>query len=202
MTINDCEAILSEVLNHSGKLPTGLRAKVEILIGSERKHARKKRGSADIANFGAADSLFVTFSPIDAAAAVAAPPPVETAGPVAVPIEDLLHGLNKAEQNPDHAFVALKWFRDTFLPKCGYEWAQDSAQRHHWLREAINRRWITTDRLANPRNPEFPTTAIRLNRAAPEVSRMLGQGEDAGFGWTPVAIAGEPMSATVLSGRG
>ena len=198
MTIKDCEAILSEVLNHSGKLPPGVQAKVEILIGSERKRARKKRGSADIANFGAADSLFVTFAPIDPAVAVAAPPPVESA----VPIADLLHALDKAEQIPDHAFVALKWFRDTFLPKCGYEWAQDKAQRHHWLREAISRRWITTDRLANPRNPEFPTTAIRLSRAAPEVGRILGQGEDAGFGWTPVSIPGEPMSATVLSGRG
>lgn len=113
-------------------------------------------------------------------------------------VADLLHALDKAEQIPDHAFVALKWFRDTFLPKCGYAWAQDKAQRHHWLREAISRRWITTDRLANPRNPEFPTTAIRLNGAAPEVGRNLGQGEDAGFGWTPVSIPGEPMSATVL----
>lgn len=197
MTIKDRASALAELLNESGLLPQGDQAKIEILVGNNRKLARKKPCDADISNFGHGDSFFVSFVPAEIKPPAPAPKPLASVAP----IEDLLHALNKAEQNPDHAFVSLKWFRDTFLPKSGYAWADDSAQRHHWLREAINRRWITTDRLANPRNPEFPTTAIRLNRAAAEVGRILGHGKDTDFGWTPVAIAGEPMSATVLSGR-
>lgn len=156
--IKDREQAISAILNQSGLLPAGVHAQVEILAGNKRKLARKKPGTADAARFGPQDSFFVHFAAAAAEPGAAEPHTTE-------PIEELLRALQRAEQVPDHAFVALKWFRDTFLPKCAGAWAQDSAQRHHWLREAINRRWITTDRLANPRNPEFPTTAIRINRA-------------------------------------
>jgi len=112
-----------------------------------------------------------------------------------------MQALALAEVQPGHSFVSLKWFRDQFLPQ-QHAWAQSTSDRHTALREAIARGWILLDRLANPKNPAFPTTALRSNRAKPEVQRALGQSTAAGWGFKPIVLSGEPISETMLRDRG
>ncbi|MGH9416766.1 MAG: hypothetical protein ACRD01_09080 [Terriglobales bacterium] len=198
-TLNECAAAYAELLNLNPELLPSKQVRVVAEIRSQK--GRKKKGNASAANFDASDTVVIRFEQVAEDAMGSARPQlggqVNLAEASTLPAEELLLALQKAERNPDHSFVALKWFRDTFLPKTEYGWAQDSAQRHHWLREAISQRWITADKLANPRNPAFPTTAIRVNRGNPDVQRMLGLGAHQGFGWTPVPIQGEPMSETL-----
>ena len=116
-------------------------------------------------------------------------------------LTDTLRALERAEGRPGYEFVSLKWFRDTALLYEGFSWAAGEFARHDVLREAIDRRWILTSKVPNPRPPHFPVTAIRLNRQMPEVNAGLGgrPGNLPGFG--PVAIRGEPLSASVLRDR-
>ena len=106
-----------------------------------------------------------------------------------------------AETRPGYEFVSLKWFRDTALTYDGFSWAADEFARHDALREAIDRRWILTSKVTNPRPPNFPVTAIRLNRQIPEVSAALGTRASSPVAFHPVAIRGEALSATVLRDR-
>jgi hypothetical protein len=77
---------------------------------------------------------------------------------------ELLEAMEQAEKTPGHTFVAIKWFRDTFLPTRGYAWAQRQERRHALLSKAIEEGTILTSRIANPRAPLHPTTTIRLRR--------------------------------------
>jgi len=116
-------------------------------------------------------------------------------------LTDLIRALDRAEGRPGYEFVSLKWFRDNALLHEGFAWAADEAARHDALREAIDRRWILTSKVANPRPPHFPVTAIRLNRQMPEVNATLG-GRPGGLpAFRPVPIRGESLSATVLRDR-
>lgn len=117
------------------------------------------------------------------------------------PIREVVIGLAKAEQIPQLSFISLKWFRDTFLMQQGLPWAGATGDRQQAITEAINRQWILNSKVPNPKNPQFPVTAIRVNRSLADVRAMLDR--DAGFGSTfaPVVIAGESLSETVLRGR-
>jgi hypothetical protein len=77
---------------------------------------------------------------------------------------ELMEALEQAEKTPGHTFVAIKWFRDTFLPARGYAWAQRQERRHLVLSKAIEEGTILTSRIANPRAPLHPTTTIRMRR--------------------------------------
>jgi hypothetical protein len=112
---------------------------------------------------------------------------------------DLVRALAIAERDQP-SFVALKWFRDSFLPYQGFDWAAVPESRHHALREAISRNWIGTMKIPNPRNPQFPVTAIRINRLLSDVRSALDQA-GAGSLFMPVSISGEPLSSTVLRER-
>src|SRR6185437_4318268 len=40
-----------------------------------------------------------------------------------------LQALRRAETAPGHSFVALKWFRDSYLPRQGFAWAESQESR-------------------------------------------------------------------------
>jgi len=110
-------------------------------------------------------------------------------------IEELCHALDEAERS-GHSFIALKWFRDTFLPRKTLRWNQSAESRQAVLTEAIQRGLVLTSKIANPKAPAYPTTTIRLNRAA------AGIAEQQAPRFEPVAVEGEPLSAAIEEERG
>ena len=124
--------------------------------------------------------------------------PAETAGD---PVQDIVMALARAEKDPQLGFVSLKWFRDTYLPQQGYPWAAIPDERQRVLVNAIDRNWILTSRVANPKNPQFPVTAIKVNRPLSEVHSILEQEPGSRSGFNPIAMRGEPLSQTVLRER-
>lgn len=117
------------------------------------------------------------------------------------PRSELIQALDRAESRPGYSFVALKWFRDSALPAEGFPWTRDESQRRTLLRDAIDKRLILTSKMPNPRSAQFPVTAIRLNRLAPEVKGTLGIPGNDLSGFEPIPIRGETLSATVLRDR-
>ncbi len=81
-----------------------------------------------------------------------------------VRVKELCAALAEAERG-GHAFIALKWFRDSFLPRKAFRWNQQPESRQAVLAEAIQRGVVLTSKIANPKTPAYPTTTIRLNRA-------------------------------------
>lgn len=116
------------------------------------------------------------------------------------PLSDLVHTLDAAESRPGYKFVALKWFRDVALPSAGFTWTSEESVRQI-LSDAIDRRLILISKVPNPKSPQFPVTAIRLNRLMPQVAAILGIRETGVRDFRPVAIRGENLSATILSDR-
>lgn len=116
-------------------------------------------------------------------------------------VSDLIRALDRAESRPGYDFVALKWFRDTALLLERFPWVNSDSARHNILREAIDKRIILTSRVPNPKAPQFPVTAIRLNRLMPQVKATLGSHGEEITGFAPIPIRGENLSATVLRDR-
>jgi hypothetical protein len=114
---------------------------------------------------------------------------------------ELVRALDHAESKPGYDFVALKWFRDAFLSSEGFEWAGSDSTRSSVLRDAIEKRLVLTSKVANPKSPERPVTAIRLNRLLPETRTILGTAEIADSEFHPVKIRGESLSNTILRER-
>jgi len=79
-------------------------------------------------------------------------------------VKELCAALSEAERG-GHAFIALKWFRDAFLPRKPFRWNRSPESRQLVLAEAIQRGVVLTSKIANPKTPAYPTTTIRLNRA-------------------------------------
>ncbi|MBI4478713.1 MAG: hypothetical protein HY651_01710 [Acidobacteria bacterium] len=200
---------LPEVLKPLVRLapPTGTQAQVSL------RHARTERQvkrSAPADNWSP-DSGMVSISYQEAsienesAKSEVVNPTLNQAMPAPSCVEDrvrdLVRALAKAEEEPQFGFVALKWFRDVFLPRQGYPWSAEPESRHAVLVEAISRKWILTSKVPNPKNPQFPVTAVKVNRPLAEVRGVLGQ--EVGFDsvFTPVSIAGEPLSETLLRER-
>ncbi|MDZ4772388.1 MAG: hypothetical protein SGI72_04560 [Planctomycetota bacterium] len=92
------------------------------------------------------------------------------------PMEDFVRALDDAENQPQLKFVSLKWFRDTYLFKMGFPWAEDPDVPRRLLQDATDRSMILTDKVANPKQPAFPVTSIFLNREHPDVQHILGGG--------------------------
>ncbi len=115
-------------------------------------------------------------------------------------LADLVRALDRAESTPGYAFVALKWFRDVFLPSERLPWANSEA-RYDVLREAIDARLLLTSKVPNPKAPQYPVTAIRLNRLLPQVQAILSHTPSTENDFEPVPIRGESLSATVLRER-
>lgn len=179
--------------------PTGLHAKVSLRHGSKKERQVKRNAPAS------------SWSPEEGIVSISygvrnnAGQDRPRKHPVSVqhdPVREIVQALARAESG--NQFVILKWFRDTYLPQQGLAWAATPEERHRALAVAIDWRWILTSRIPNPRNPQFPATAIRVNRPLAEVRAILNQdtgdtGERPHF--APIAIRGESLSATVLRER-
>src|SRR5580692_1039614 len=109
-------------------------------------------------------------------------------------VKELCAALAEAERG-GHAFIALKWFRDSFLPRKAFRWNQHPETRQAVLAEAIQRGVVLTSKIANPKTPAYPTTTIRLNRAE------AGIPDDAQR-FQPVDVQGEPVAVTIDEERG
>jgi hypothetical protein len=196
---------ISEILRELAILPVGYRCEVHLQCKDRKgKDRKKRRDTAFIENWDPdTDSIRITFSPAEekGETAIADPSKTTSAGSIEDRLADLVRALDRAEGRPGYEFVSLKWFRDTALAHEGFPWAADESARHDVLREAIDRRWILTSKVPNPRPPNFPVTAIRLNRQLPEVSAVLGSRTTSLPAFRPVPIRGEPLSATVLRDR-
>jgi hypothetical protein len=109
-------------------------------------------------------------------------------------IKELCATLAEAERG-GHAFIALKWFRDSFLPRKAFNWNQNPESRQLILAEAILRGVVLTSKIPNPKTPAYPTTTIRLNRAEAGVPEEAQR-------FRPVAVQGELVSAALDDDRG
>jgi hypothetical protein len=194
---------IAEILRELRIFPTGYQCEVHLHRGN-----RKKRRDAEFEpNWDPdTDSIRIAFSPLEeeidtVTSTVGAS--LGTKNPTSAEdrLSDLVRAVDRAEARPGYEFVSLKWFRDTALLHEGFPWALDELARHDVLREAIDRRWLLTSKVANPRPPHFPVTAIRLNRQMPEVNAALGTRAGSSPAFRPVTIRGEALSATVLRDR-
>jgi hypothetical protein len=188
--------------------PKGARAQVSLRHARTERQVRRNAPADSWSPDSGLVSISYDTSPVEEANALetqaaqtapadASPPPP----PAEDPARDLVLVLARAEQDPQLGFVSLKWFRDTYLPPQGYAWAVAPDNRQRVLAEAINRNWILTSKVPNPKNPRYPVTAIRVNRPLADVRKILDQ--EAGFGsaFSPITIPGERLSETVLRER-
>ncbi len=184
--------------------PPGYSAVVALLDGK----GRKKRRDAAARNWDPlAGSVSITFarpeasiSQVEEVAASPKPEEKQSATTLPTPLEEAIRALDAAEHKV--SFVALKWFRDQFLPGCGVTWAATPYAGQETVAEAISRGFFLTSKVQNPKAPAFPTTAIRLNRDLPEVRQVLGSVPVAQNRiFRPVAIAGEALSDTIVRDR-
>lgn len=111
-----------------------------------------------------------------------------------VRVKELCAALAEAERG-GHAFIALKWFRDSFLPRKAFRWNQHPDSRQAVLAECIQRGVVLTSKIPNPKTPAYPTTTIRLNRAE------AGLPEEAQR-FRPVSVSGESLSDEIEQDRG
>ena len=109
-------------------------------------------------------------------------------------VKELCAALAEAERG-GHAFIALKWFRDSFLPRKAFRWNQHPDTRQVVLAEAIQRGVVLTSKIANPKTPAYPTTTIRLNRAEAGIPEEAQR-------FHPVEVQGEPVAAAIEEERG
>jgi hypothetical protein len=105
-------------------------------------------------------------------------------------IKELCATLAEAERG-GHAFIALKWFRDSFLPRKAFSWNQSPESRQMILAEAILRGVVMTSKIPNPKTPAYPTTTIRLNRAEAGVPEEAQR-------FRPVSVQGELLSEALM----
>jgi hypothetical protein len=89
------------------------------------------------------------------------------------PMVDFVIALDHAERDPHLSFIALKWFRDTYLHKRGFAWAFDPDMPRRLSQEATDAGIILMHKVPNPKQPEFPVTGIRLDRKHPLVQDVL-----------------------------
>jgi hypothetical protein len=109
-------------------------------------------------------------------------------------VKELCAALAEAERG-GHAFIALKWFRDSFLPRKSFRWNQHPESRQAVLAEAIQRGVVLTSKIANPKTPAYPTTTIRLNRAEANIP-------DEAQRFHPVAVSGGTVVEVLEEERG
>jgi hypothetical protein len=117
-------------------------------------------------------------------------------------LRDLILALDAAERDVRFVgFVGLKAFRDQFLVSRGLRWASDPEARHYALAKAINDGLILRTSVPNPNRPEFPTTAVKVNREHPVVKDVLHESHSERAVFSPVKIRGKSLSSTVIEER-
>jgi hypothetical protein len=221
LSIPDAEEIIEEALAELGfsqdpglaralhfLAPPGYQAIVELCTESGR--SKRRNASADTWS-PEEDELRIYFERIDGEEAAARPArasvPVHelhyeddeeeeaiTPADMEIRVKELCGALAEAERG-GHAFIALKWFRDSFLPRKSFRWNQSPELRQTVLAEAIQRGVVLTSKIANPKTPAYPTTTIRLNRAEAGIP-------DEAHRFHPVPVQGETLTAVMDEERG
>ena len=188
--------------------PAGYQAIVELC--SENGRSKRRNASADSWS-PEEDEIRIYFEPVEdgepaprpvravrAPAARTADEDVEdeqvSPADMEARVKELCAALAEAERG-GHAFIALKWFRDSFLPRKAFRWNHQPETRQAVLAEAIQRGMVVTSKIANPKTPAYPTTTIRLNRVEAGIPEETQR-------FNPVAIQGEPIDAAVEDERG
>jgi hypothetical protein len=219
LSIPDAEEIIEEALNELSYsqdpglvralrflAPPGYQAIVELC--SESGRSKRRNASAETWS-PEEDEVRIYFERIGGEEA--APRAVRAARPaverdedeVAEPlvgadldarVKELCGALAEAERG-GHAFIALKWFRDSFLPRKSFRWNQNPESRQAVLAEAIQRGVVLTSKIANPKTPAYPTTTIRLNRAEAGIPEEAQR-------FHPVAVQGDSLTAVLEEERG
>lgn len=91
---------------------------------------------------------------------------------------ELIRALNDAEAElklqQSGRLIGFKWFRDTYLVSLGLPWAAEVAARQSAISLAIQDGLIRAAKHSDPREREFGTTSIKLNRADARVQAYLG----------------------------
>jgi len=210
MTISDLEEMIARKLGELSLIPPGFKVQVELQGNNRRK---KRSASADNWHPTRGDIGIFRLEPLDEkqnAAAVQATQPAEataihsaTASSASAPtsMQELIRCLAVAEALPGYQFIALKWFRDSYLTSQPLAWAGNADLRKKAIAEAIEGGLIVPAKIPNPHQP-FPTTTIRVNRNNPVTRSILGLEPQTGWAFTPVEVRGEPVSETMLRERG
>ncbi len=125
-------------------------------------------------------------------------PPANTAANsnLTNPQTEIVEAFQKAKSG--HRFVALKWFRDQWLPNQKFSWCKDPEQIRVHLRAAIDQGILRKELLPNPNNPDHPTTTLQQGNSVTENS-STPSGVNKKF--SPLAISGKPLSQSVIEGR-
>lgn len=87
-------------------------------------------------------------------------------------IDDVVRVLGRAEGDPNFSFVALKFLRDQLLPR-HVAWAAIPHEAQIQINRAIDAGAVVTTKVENPRQPQYPVTAVKLNRDNAIVQRVL-----------------------------
>jgi hypothetical protein len=117
-------------------------------------------------------------------------------------LRDLVVALDAAERDVRFVgFVGLKAFRDQFLVDRGLRWATDPEARHYELAKAIKGGLILRTSVPNPNRPEFPTTAVKVNREHPVAKEILREADSDRAVFKPVKIQGKSLSSTIIEER-
>ena len=222
LSIPEAEEIIEEALNDLGfsadpglaralrfLAPPGYQAIVELC--GENGRSKRRNASADTWS-PEEDEVRVYFERADGVEA--APRPARQSRAVPEPaleegddgqealipadldarVKELCAALAEAERG-GHAFIALKWFRDSFLPRKAFRWNQHPESRQVVLAEAIQRGVVLTSKIANPKTPAYPTTTIRLNRAEAGIPDETQR-------FHPVAAHGDSIAEAIEEERG
>ena len=219
-TIGDLKADLSSALKSiselkaQGQLPQQLDAltllspgpyqRAEVAVHHREGNQRKVRGDAGADNWDL--STWEVRIAMQSAAQGASPAagtdqmthprvPGENTDPARTIVKTL------AEAEVEMPFVALKFLRDKLLPSIDANWTQEAEDRQANIKAAIDRRLLLTSKVPNPTAPQFPTTAVRVNRDDPLVQEVLRELSAFDEGFAPVPIRGKPLSQTVLEDR-
>jgi hypothetical protein len=222
LSIPDAEEMIEEALNELAfssdpglaralhfLAPAGYQAIVELC--GENGRSKRRNATADSWT-PEEDEVRIYFERIDGTEA--APRPARTPRAAAEPafdedddsqealipadlearVKELCAALAEAERG-GHAFIALKWFRDSFLPRKAFRWNQHPESRQAVLAEAIQRGVVVTSKIANPKTPAYPTTTIRLNRAEAGIP-------DEAQRFHPVEAHGDSIAEAIEEERG
>lgn len=204
--VSDVQRALEYVARNPNDLPgplQGLRhiapaSSASIEVSLLKNDRRIKKTAASHNWQPEAGQVLISYAP---AKETVEPAKTEPAAQVAsqAPLADFLIALDRVEGQ--YPFVALKLFRDKVMldTPSGRNLSSDDRQR--FVKEAIDNGWLLTSRMQNPKSPEFPTTAIRLNRAHPKVREALSGTPIPAPRFRPVVIPGEPLSKTILAER-
>lgn len=88
----------------------------------------------------------------------------------------------------------------TLLPQLGVSGPEASA----FYRQLESEGLVVSRKVPNPKNPQFPSTMVALNREHPRIRSMLNEHRDTGDtrgGFARVRVRGEPVSETLIRER-